>query len=161
MKHLIPVLAVVALLSAGCKSPVGPLVTQTAVFVGLTAELANNPETLPAVKAGADIVCAIANGTNANPAALVAALDAAGPWTPLERAALDGIVVTAIEIAVNQNTNSSATPYFKAACNGMGLAIATAPAGSPTVRNAPPPMAMLRASRPKTVTVDPKWPRMK
>lgn len=164
MKNLIAVLAVAALVLTGCKSPVGqvvlPAVTQTAVFFGVSAVLQKNHNLVPAAKAGADIICAVAAGTNANPTAMVAALDAAGPWTFEEWALLNGVVVIAVEIGAN-SANGPAQPYIQAGCNGLGMAIAAAPADAPTVRTPPVASPMLRMRTAAAKPGDPKWPQMK
>jgi hypothetical protein len=100
---------------------------------------------------GATLVCAVAYSTNVSPAALVAALDSHGPWSPEAWFVLNG-AVGAYNLAFNglQNTNITvAAPYLKAVCNGLDGALMM-PAPSPAARVTRQP-----------VVVNPRWPQMK
>lgn len=75
MKKLI-LIAVLPLLIAGCASnpQISHQLLQNAVTLSEQVTLQTNPETEPYFRAAGPVVCAVANSTNANPAAVVAAL---------------------------------------------------------------------------------------
>jgi len=125
--------AAIAMLS-GCATnpnatPIGPALLQLAVTTTAGVEIHNHPETIPALSAAKEIICATANGTNVSVAALVAALDARGNWNTDEWLILNG-VIGVLNLAVNSQaptTNApNERPYLQATCVGLGDALAFA-----------------------------------
>lgn len=159
MKKATLLLASLALaFTVGCGTT-GPLATQTGIFLAASGVLHNNKDLLPAAKVGAEIICAVADGTNANLVAVVAALDAAGPWKFEEWMLLNGIVVTAVTVGANASSGP-AKPYLDAGCIGLRMAVAGAPSDAPQERYAPVPTKR-RVRSAAQPAQNPKWPQMR
>ncbi len=138
---MVILVSVLLALAAGCATNPWPVVTQTAVFVGVRNDLRKHPADRPKLEVVKQIVCAVAQDTNANPAALVSAIDAAGPWSDTEGMALD-LVVVAVNSGVAADPKSPAKVYLDSACAGLNLALASEPLNRGLrSHNAPPAVA--------------------
>lgn len=126
---LLIALAAALIAGSGCKSAnptVGPALLRLGVSTGAGYALQKYPVAVPGVRAGADIVCALANGTNPDPAQMVAALDAYGQKSP-EAVLILNAALAAYEIVyegLNNTNQTAAQPYAMALCGGLTDALA-------------------------------------
>ena len=124
-----------AITLTGCKtnnqSNVGPGLLRLGVSTAAGYSLMKNPEAAPGVRAGAAIVCSVANGTNLSPAAIVAALNN-GPMDD-ESVFILNAGIGAYTLIFNglSDTNNVATirPYTLAVCDGLNDALLYVPEG--------------------------------
>jgi len=141
MKKLLILPLVLALAGlTGCKTAnpqLGPLALQTGVSIGVSAALRNSPSARPGVTAAKEIICAVASGTNANPATIVAGLDAYWGHGQNDTAYL--VVLGAVNMlnlatqGISVTNNAAVQPYVAATCAGLRLALdASAPTASVT-----------------------------
>jgi hypothetical protein len=142
--------------TTGCtfiKSNVTPAVVQQGVATGVIYAVQKYPTAVPYLQAAAPIICMTANGTNFDPAQIVAAIEKsdAGPLkTPEAVLILNGALTLYIGIwdsygadAVNRSPDLKL--YLQATCNGMNAGLAGAP--------------ML--ARPGVSATAPEWPLIK
>lgn len=126
MKKLLTPILFAALLT-GCahtkpQNPsVGPAVLRLGVGTGAGYALMKYPQAEPGVRAGADIACAAASGTNFSPAEIVAALDAYHVNSPEAILILNAAMsLYSITVASVPQTNAAAAkPYAEALCGGL------------------------------------------
>jgi hypothetical protein len=127
-KTLTPILLAVALLGFGCTKPSGPMThaaLTAAIATGEQFALLSHPEVAPDLRAGADVVCAVANGTNASPEAIVAALTAANITNSESRLILN-FSLALFDTATASITNTAAfKPWAVDLCNGMTAGLPT------------------------------------
>lgn len=92
-----------------------------AVTLGEQYGIESHPEVLPYLRAATPVVCAVAHGTNANPAAVVDALMASGLGTNAEAKIIINGSLALLNIAVaGVGTNQpEVTLYVLDLCNGM------------------------------------------
>jgi len=124
MKYLTLVL-IIALACAGCatNSNTGAIThasVRAAVSLSERFALSRHPEAKPYVQAGAEVICAVANSTNANPAAIVAALDAAGVTNSTTRDIVNGgLAIVNVAIAAIGTNQNEIRLYSQDVCQGM------------------------------------------
>ena len=128
---LIPIVALLAL--TGCKTSnpnVGPALLRLGVSSGAGYSLMRYPAAVPAVRASADIVCAVAAGTNVSPANIVAALDAYN-FNTAESIFIINAALGAYELCFNGLSDTGdAKPYAEALCGGLQDALLLVPSKS-------------------------------
>lgn len=135
MNRITPLLLVcvlaVAVLGSGCKtgsgsSVVSPALTQSFVASGVRYGVTKWPSSKPAVAAGVEVVCSVGNGTNLNPAVIVAAVDSsnfAALKTPEAVLIMEGVIgaYTLIWNSYGADAINNAPTlklYLQATCNG-------------------------------------------
>ena len=123
MKHTRTILCLLPLLAlCACKtqSPISHALFQQSVALAETYALEQHPEVVPEVRAAAGVVCAVSHGTNANPAAIVAALNAAGITNANTKLIVNGgiALLNTVVVAIGPNTNQIAL-YSQDLCIGM------------------------------------------
>jgi hypothetical protein len=131
MKKLILSIAAVALLvTAGCKTAnpnAGPALLRLGVSTTAGYSIMRYPQAVPGVRAGADVICAAAAGTNVSPVQIVAALDAYGVKSP-EAVFILNAALGAYNIAYNGlSSTNAAQPYAQAVCDGLHDALMLSP----------------------------------
>lgn len=149
-KLILATILALPLIFSGCKSSnpnIGPALLQVGVSTGAGYGILKYPQAVPGVRAGADVICAAAAGTNVSPANIVAAIDAYGELTPEATFILQG-ALNAYSLVYNGMSDTNTTvvrPYAQAVCNGLNEAL------------------LLSGQRGPAVVVDPdnKWPQLK
>jgi hypothetical protein len=142
MKNLLPLLAIVSLLFAGCKTAptFGPAIAQEAVTIGVQVGLVKYPEAAPILRAAAPVVCAVASGTNIQPAQVISVLQGSGVINATNVQAVlilnsaIGIYTAVFDsFGANWTANQPVLQsYLKAVCDGINAAL---PPASPTARS--------------------------
>ncbi len=112
----------------GCKttsSPVSHAAFTAAVTLGTQYGIETHPEALPYIRAATPVVCAVANGTNFSPAAVVAALDRSGLTNASAKLIINGslAILNVVVIAVGPTNQTEIAAYGKDLCNGLTAAI--------------------------------------
>jgi hypothetical protein len=129
---------------------------QMGVSIGASAALRNSPNARAGLAAAKEIICAVASSTNANPAAVVTALDAY--WTHGINdlgyvAALGAVNLLNLAVQGLQVTNNAAVqPYVAATCAGLQIALINSEPAIGIVGARP----VDQASWP--LEIDPRWP---
>jgi len=135
--------ALLATVGSGCKTTgsgpsLSPALVQIAVQTGTAFGVEKYPQALPALRVATPVVCSAANGTNIQPAQIVAAIQAAGVGTNIE-----AIVILNGAIAIYDTIFESygadwltnrpqLTLYLKAVCDGLTAGLP--PQGMATAR---------------------------
>ena len=139
MKKLLILLPLIVL--SGCKTgPMGHAIFTAAITTGEQVALVTHPEIAPDLRAGAAVVCAVANGTNATPEAIVAALEAAHITNVLSRVVLNSSlsIFNTVVASVGTNNTAQVKLYAQDLCNGLTAGL-------------PPGMTALRHNRPAVI----------
>jgi hypothetical protein len=136
-KHLFSLaLAASVLLGEGCSSVgnyITPAVVQEGVAAGVQAGVQYYPQSLPYLEAAAPIICTAANGTNFDPAVIVADLQSAPQLqslaTPEGTLILNGALALYIGIwdsygESSVTNNAQLQAYLQATCNGFNEGLA-------------------------------------
>jgi len=147
-----------AVVVSGCATSnpnVGPALFRLGVAQTAGYQIYRHPEARAGVKAAADIVCAVAAGTNVSPAAIVAALDATGNWNAQSWFIVTGALGT-YEILYHGSDQNEAPrtmqPYAAALCGGLQDA---------TLFPLPPVPGATKAMRRSAPVRDARWPQLK
>lgn len=144
---LVAALYVAANLVTGCSSvtnQITPAVVQQGVATGVSYAVAKYPTAIPYLEAAAPIICSAANGTNLNPAQVVAAIEsspAAALKTPEAVLILNGALTLYIAVWDSYGSNALASstaiqPYLAATCAGIDEAL-PASTNAPAMKVAP------------------------
>jgi len=132
MKILASILALVALCGCGTTNTgqMSHALLQASVTLGEQYALQQHPEAIPYIKAATPVVCAVAHGTNANPAAVVDALYVSGLGTnDTAKLIINGsIALLNIAVASVGGTNQpEISAYVTDVCVGMQNGLPGAP----------------------------------
>lgn len=125
MKQILSLILIVPLLLvSGCGSPNASVMSHTAfraaVTLGEQIALDVHPEATPYVRAATPVVCGVANSSNISPAAIVAALDAAGVTNKTTRDLVNGSLAILNVIVASIGTNQTELRlYGQDLCAGM------------------------------------------
>lgn len=139
------------LLLAGCSTtgtganPMTTAALTAAVSLGESFALEQHPEAVPFVRAGADVVCSAANGTNIAPADIVAAMTAANITNDTAKLILNGSIAIYDTVFAFIGTNGiqsqpALQDYTKALCAGMEQGLPTAGRAARMARSGAPSM---------------------
>jgi len=120
IKSLFCLIPLLALCACKTQSPMSHVLFQQSVTLAEQYALYTHPDAIPEVRSAAGVVCSVANGTNANPAAIVAALSAAHITNANTILIVNGglAILNTVVAAVGPNTNEIAL-YSKDLCIGM------------------------------------------
>lgn len=125
MKKIFLALASILLLTGltGCKSNPGNtrLLAHTSAYVGTAIMMEERPDTRPYLLTAAAVICQAANGTNANPAVLMEALQGLPNQSPY--GALFVNTTLSLWLAYYDGANPQANDVLLGTCSGMNMGL--------------------------------------
>jgi hypothetical protein len=118
--NLLCILPLLALCACKTPSPISHALFQQSVTLAEQYALIQHPEVTPDIRAASEVVCSVAHGTNANPAAIVAALSAAHLTNQNTILIVNGglALLNTVVAAIGPKTNEIAL-YSQDLCLGM------------------------------------------
>jgi len=126
------ILALCSALLCGCKtsSPISHALFQQSVALAEGYALEQHPELVPDLRAATTVVCATANGTNASPDSIVAALNSANLTNATSRLIVNGglALLNTVITAISPTNTSQVAAYSRDLCVGMLNGLPSSPA---------------------------------
>jgi hypothetical protein len=117
---------VLAALTVGCSSVrISPNLVRQGVATGVRYSVTKFPQAIPGVRVGETVICAAANGTNLNPATVVAQINAAaGPLSNESVLILNSSLILYIGLWESYGSNAVSNDailksYLMATCQGI------------------------------------------